>query len=127
MAQVKALIGNIKGKDGIANIYNTSETVIGTWNGSMLYRKMIKITIPATNAIGTKVSSSYVSGMSYSKIKNVYILGLTKDQAAWSQLGVDNASNDAITVYANGSNIIVENSNSYYNNVAGYAVIEYIK
>ena len=50
MAQVKALIGNIKGpagKDGSANqIYSTDETVIGTWiNGKPLYRKIIKTSV----------------------------------------------------------------------------------
>ena len=39
MAQVKALIGNIKGKDGMANVYSTSETVIGTYYDAPLYRK----------------------------------------------------------------------------------------
>ena len=50
MAQVKALIGNIKGpagKDGSENqIYSTDETVIGTWiNGKPLYRKIIKTSV----------------------------------------------------------------------------------
>ena len=50
MAQVKALIGNIKGpagKDGSENqIYSTDETVIGTWiNGKPLYRKRIKASV----------------------------------------------------------------------------------
>ena len=50
MAQVKALIGNIKGpagKDGSENqIYSTNETVIGTWiDGKPLYRKIIKTSV----------------------------------------------------------------------------------
>ena len=50
MAQVKALIGNIKGpagKDGSENqIYSTDETIIGTWvNGKPLYRKIIKVSV----------------------------------------------------------------------------------
>ena len=50
MAQVKALIGNIKGpagKDGSANqIYSYDETPIGTWvNGKPLYRKIIKTSV----------------------------------------------------------------------------------
>ena len=50
MAQVKALIGNIKGpagKDGSENqIYSTDETIIGTWvNGKPLYRKIIKTSV----------------------------------------------------------------------------------
>ena len=44
MAQVKALIGNIKGpagKDGSANqIYSTDEQVIGKWiDGKSIYKK----------------------------------------------------------------------------------------
>ena len=39
MAQVKALIGNIKGKDGIANVYSPSEIEIGTYYDAPLYRK----------------------------------------------------------------------------------------
>ena len=50
MAQVKALIGNIKGqpgKDGSENqIYSYDETPIGTWaNGKPLYRKIIKASV----------------------------------------------------------------------------------
>ena len=55
MAQVKALIGNIKGqpgkdgKDGNVNAYSESETVIGTWNGKTLYRKVIYSPIPSSS------------------------------------------------------------------------------
>ena len=50
MAQVKALIGNIKGpagKDGSENqIYSTTEQVIGTWyDGKSIYRKVIKFPV----------------------------------------------------------------------------------
>ena len=50
MAQVKALIGNIRGqagKDGSENqIYSYDETPIGTWvNGKPLYRKIIKASV----------------------------------------------------------------------------------
>ena len=49
MAQVKALIGNIKGqagekgKDGSENqIYSTTEQAIGTWiDGKTIYRKVV--------------------------------------------------------------------------------------
>ena len=48
MAQVKALIGNIKGqpgKDGSENqIYSTEEQVIGKWiNGKPIYRKVFPL------------------------------------------------------------------------------------
>ena len=49
MAQVKALIGNIKGqpgKDGSENqIYSTTEQAIGTWiDGKPIYRKVFNYT-----------------------------------------------------------------------------------
>ena len=48
MAQVKALIGNIKGKpgkDGSENqIYSTTEQAIGTWiDGKPIYRKVFSL------------------------------------------------------------------------------------
>ena len=44
MAQVKALIGNIKGKDGEnCSIYSTNEQVVGKWiNGKPIYRKTME-------------------------------------------------------------------------------------
>lgn len=50
MAQVKALIGNIKGKDGKDGsenqIYSTEEQVIGKWiDGKPLYRKIIETSV----------------------------------------------------------------------------------
>ena len=47
MAQVKALIGNIKGKDGKDGsenqIYSTTEQAIGTWiDGKPIYRKVVQ-------------------------------------------------------------------------------------
>ena len=44
MAQVKALIGNIKGKDGENfSIYSTNEQVVGKWiNGKPIYRKTME-------------------------------------------------------------------------------------
>ena len=54
MAQVKALIGNIKGpagKDGSENqIYSTTEQAIGTWiDGKPIYRKIIKASVNQGN------------------------------------------------------------------------------
>lgn len=126
MAQVKALIGNIKGKDGMANVYSTSETVIGTWNGATLYRKMIQASIPSTTAIGTKALGSWTSGISYAKVKSVYMNGLSKDSLSWSSAGVNGVGN-AVVAYANGTNVNIENYDPYYNSVSCYIVIEYIK
>ena len=62
MAQVKALIGNIKGpagKDGSENqIYSTTEQVIGTWiDGKPIYRKVVILsTAPDINMHGLTLS-----------------------------------------------------------------------
>ena len=53
MAQVKALIGNIKGpagKDGSENqIYSTTEKAIGTWiDGKPIYRKVVTLSTTKT-------------------------------------------------------------------------------
>ena len=126
MAQVKALIGNIKGKDGIANVYNTSETVIGTWNGSTLYRKMIKVNIPNTNVMGNCATGTYLSGISYEKIKSVYINEIRASTFVWSTAGFSDKSN-GLVVYAGGTNIYIENYDPFNNGVPCYIVIEYIK
>ena len=126
MAQVKALIGNIKGKDGIANVYSTSETVIGTWNGSTLYRKMIRANIPSTSTIGTAAKGIFSSGISYTKIKSVYLNEICKDTFVWSTAGY-NDHNDAIIVYAGGTNVYIENYHTFNNGAPCYIVIEYIK
>lgn len=55
MATIKTLIGNIKGQagekgaDGNVNAYSESETVIGTWDGLTLYRKVIYSPIPSSS------------------------------------------------------------------------------
>ena len=73
MAQVKALIGNIKGKDGATNIYSTSETVIGTWNGSPLYRRVFSKTCPPTSKGGVQTITTIATlGINTSKIKRLY-------------------------------------------------------
>ena len=126
MAQVKALIGNIKGKDGIANVYNTSETVIGTWNGSTLYRKMIRANIPSTNTNGTAATGTFSSGISYTKIKSVYLNEVCKDTFVWSTAGYSD-HNSAIIVYAGGTNVYIENYHTFNNGAPCYIVIEYVK
>ena len=62
MAQVKALIGNIKGqpgKDGSENqIYSYDETPIGTWiDGKPIYRKSFNYTATTGEVIVADLSS----------------------------------------------------------------------
>ena len=124
MAQVKALIGNIKGKDGMANVYSTSETVIGTWNGSTLYRKIFKTTVPTSNGSTTN-SVTITCGISYNKVISVYVLNAKPSTTAFSSLGLNGQSD--IFVYSSGNNIILSNANSFYGGAECYVVIEYIK
>ena len=125
MAQVKALIGNIKGKDGIANVYSTSEIEIGTWNGSTLYRKMIKVNIPNTTADGTCALGTYSTGISYAKIKSVYLNEISVNNYVWSTAGMNDRR--TIIVYAGDTNVFIENYGKLNNGKSCYIVIEYIK
>ena len=76
MAQVKALIGNIKGqpgkdgKDGNVNAYSESETVIGTWEGSTLYRKVIYSPIPSSSN-GEIALADISTGSTIAAIKDI--------------------------------------------------------
>ena len=74
MAQVKALIGNIKGqpgKDGSENqIYSTDETVIGTWNGLTLYRKVVYSPIPSSSN-GETAIVDFSTGSTIAAIKDI--------------------------------------------------------
>ena len=78
MAQVKALIGNIKGpagKDGSENqIYSYNETPIGTWvDGKPIYRK-------AFNYTATTGESVFVADLSSLNIDTVcHMYGNFKD------------------------------------------------
>ena len=76
MAQVKALIGNIKGKDGKdgkdgnVNAYSESETVVGTWNGLTLYRKVIYSPIPSSSN-GEIAIVDFSTGSTIAAIKDI--------------------------------------------------------
>lgn len=75
MATVKTLIGNIKGKpgaDGDKNVYSANETVIGTWNGSTLYRRVFSKTVSPTSSAGVQTVTTIGSlGISGNKIIQV--------------------------------------------------------
>ena len=76
MAQVKALIGNIKGqpgkdgKDGNVNAYSESETVIGTWDGLTLYRQVIYSPIPSSSN-GETAMVNISTGPTIAAIKDI--------------------------------------------------------
>ena len=124
MAQVKALIGNIKGKDGMANVYSTSETVIGTWNGSTLYRKMMDIVMPTTT--GTKVVKTYNAGVTdTSKVIAVYLLNIRN--SANGTLSCNSAI-EGMVVWCRGDKLIAVASNrTDLSSSSAKLVIEYVK
>ena len=62
-----------QGEAGGPNVFSTSETVIGTWNGSTLYRRVFSKTCQPTSSAGTqKVTNIATLGISSSKIKRLY-------------------------------------------------------
>lgn len=76
MATIKTLIGNIKGQagekgaDGNVNAYSESETVIGTWNGLTLYRKVIYSPIPSSSN-GENAVVDISTGSTIAAIKDI--------------------------------------------------------
>ena len=110
MAQVKALIGNIKGqpgKDGSENqIYSYDETPIGTWvNGKPLYRKIIK------TSVNQGVQKIYdVSDMNLDEVIN---MGGTIAQSVGSFVHIPyytNSSDFTVVYYPKSSNQIEINT-----------------
>ena len=65
MAQVKALIGNLKSPT--YDVYSTNETIVGKWiDGKPIYRKLYETGMPAIR--NTKYIDSGLSNYSYCKI-----------------------------------------------------------
>ena len=124
MAQVKALIGNIKGQDGVTNVYNTSETVIGTWNDNTLYRKMMNIVLPTTT--GTNVVKTYNAGVTdTSKVIAVYLLNIRN--SANGTLSCNSAI-EGMVVWCRGDKLIAVSSNrTDLSSSSAKLVIEYVK
>lgn len=128
MATVKTLIGNIKGKpgaDGDKNVYSTSEAVIGTWNGSTLYRRIISTTIPVTNSKGTQTTKTVSTGVSFKKLVAAYISYIVGSSYSLSTIGY--SSSDDLMIWGGEGNVTIGNSNPTYNGTPCYVVIEYIK
>ena len=124
MAQVKALIGNIKGQDGVTNVYNTSETVIGTWNGNTLYRKMMNIVLPTTT--GADVVKTYNAGVTdTSKVIAVYLLNIRNSGNGTLSC---NSAIEGMVVWCRGDKLIAVSSNrTDLSSSSAKLVIEYVK
>lgn len=133
MATVKTLIGNIKGKpgaDGDKNVYSTSETVIGTWNGSTLYRRVFSKTCAPTNAAGTQKITNIASlGISSSKIKRLYGIAYYPSSDGMFILPHSMPANPyrmTLQSTANGAINFLDSFNTS-ENILVTAVVEYIK
>ena len=124
MAQVKALIGNIKGKDGIANVYSPSEIEIGTWNGNTLYRKMMNIVLPTTT--GADVVKTYNAGVTdTSKVIAVYLLNIRNSGNGTLSC---NSAIEGMVVWCRGDKLIAVSSNrTDLSSSSAKLVIEYVK
>ena len=127
MAQVKALIGNIKGKDGVTNVYNTSETVIGTFNGATLYRKIFVTAVPSTSSQGTYAYNTINTGINYTKVINVYLMKILISSASLSYSTHIYGDDAAPTGYAQNNEFLIRNANPTFNGATCYVAIEYIK
>lgn len=133
MATIKTLIGNIKGKpgaDGDKNVYSTSETVIGTWNGSTLYRRVFSKICSPTSACGTQKITTIASlGFSSSKIKRLYGTVYYTSSDATFMLPHSMPANPyrmALQSTTNGSINFLDSFNAT-ENILVTAVVEYIK
>lgn len=108
---------------GSSNVYSTSETVIGTWLGSTLYRKIISI-----GSFPNNTSKSVAHGIT--GLNAVASLVLTCDDGTYKfitvGLGTPIDDTSEIIVYINGANVVVITGTDK-TAMSGYAVIEYTK
>ena len=127
MAQVKALIGNIKGKDGIANVYSPSEIEIGTWNGHTLYRKIYSVKIPSTSTEGTFAYEKVNTGILYPLVISAYLMNISSSSTMMSFSTVGCTDFNSPVPYAQENYVWVRNGYPAFNGMSAYLVVEYIK
>ena len=127
MAQVKALIGNIKGQDGVTNVYNTSETVIGTFNGATLYRKIFAAVVPSTSSQGTYAYNTINTGINYTKVINVYLMKILISSINLAYSTHIYGDDPVPTGYAQNNAFLIRNATPSFNGATCYVAIEYIK
>ena len=139
MAQVKALIGNIKGqpgekgadgKDGSENqIYSTTEQAIGTWiDGKTIYRKVV-----SCGTLPNKTDKTVAHGISnFNHI--IQVSGFCKDADKSKSYPLpfpfDSGSDGvgSIGIWVDKTNITISCLGTYYPNVIEtYVILEYTK
>ena len=131
MAQVKALIGNIKGKDGKDGsenqIYSYDETPIGTWvSGETIYRKVV-----SCGTLPNKTDKNVAHGISnFNHI--IQVSGFCKDASQSYPLPFpyDSGSDGvgSIGIWVDKTNITISCLGIYYPNIIEtYVILEYTK
>ena len=134
MAQVKALIGNIKGqpgkdgKDGNVNAYSESETVIGTWNGLTLYRKVIYSPIPSSSN-GETAIVDFSTGSTIAAIKDITgTFTYNGMRHTFPAIVMDNSGKCARVFFVeNTKKLRIANTAPVFNSCVAEIVVEYIK
>ena len=134
MAQVKALIGNIKGKDGEkgkdgnVNAYSESETVIGTWNGLTLYRKVIYSPIPSSSN-GEVAIVDFSTGSTIAAIKDITgTFTYNGMRHTFPAIVMDNSGQCARLFFAEDTKKLgIANTAPRFNLCVAEIVVEYIK
>ena len=134
MAQVKALIGNIKGqpgkdgKDGNVNAYSESETVIGTWNGLTLYRKVIYSPIPSSSN-GEAVLAEFSTGSTIAAIKDITgTFTYAGNRHTFPAIVMDNSGKCARVFFVEDTKKLrIANTAPVFNSCVAEIVVEYIK
>ena len=125
MAQVKALIGNIKGKDGESfTNYSKDEQVIGKWvDGKPLYRRYFNFTT------GSKSGNQYIMNIpNYSDIERITNIYGTYFHKSSSGVAIYSNINmkDQIQTWIENGKIAVATISNYYNSDV-HLFIEYTK
>lgn len=85
MATIKTLIGNIKGKDGIANVYSPSEIEIGTYYNATLYRKTFYVSDSIAPGKTYVIPNSKIPYSNVIQIQGTYRWGSGKGCSQLSQ------------------------------------------
>lgn len=123
MAQVKALIGNIKGKDGESfTNYSKDEQVIGKWvDGKPLYRRYFNFTS------GSRDGNQYIMDIpDYSNIERITNLYGTYYKAGGAIIYANINMRDQIQTWIENGKIAIATISNYYNSDV-HIFIEYTK
>ena len=74
-----------KGADGVSNVYSTSETVIGTYNGATLYRKTFYVSNSIAPSNSYTIPNSFIPCSNIIQMQGTYKWGSEKGCSPLSQ------------------------------------------